>query len=225
MKTQNLDVLQRRIQHEFKNKTLLEQALTHKSAHHRNNERLEFLGDAILNFVIADFLYQQFSDATEGVLTRARASLVNKITLSEIATELSLGDYLHLGIGEQRSGGFRRESILADTLEAIVGAIYLDAGFEKSRDCLGQWFASRLVMLKPAQQEKDPKTRLQEWLQANQKSLPKYNVISITGEPHCQVFTVSCEVEGILEVATGYGSSRRFAEQEAARKILELIEQ
>lgn len=223
MKTQNLDVLQRRIQYEFKNKILLEQALTHKSAHHRNNERLEFLGDAILNFVIADFLYQQFSDATEGELTRARASLVKKTTLSEIAVELAIGDYLHLGIGEQRSGGFRRESILADTLEAIVGAIYLDAGFEQSRDCLAQWFASRLAKLKPEQQEKDPKTRLQEWLQANQKPLPTYQIISITGEPHCQTFTVRCEVEGIAEVTTGYGSSRRFAEQEAARKILELI--
>jgi len=223
VRIQDLEVLQRRIQYEFKNRMLLEQALTHKSAHHRNNERLEFLGDAILNFVIADFLYQQFSDATEGELTRARASLVKKTTLSEIAVELSIGDYLHLGIGEQRSGGFRRESILADTLEAIVGAIYLDSGFEQSKDCLAQWFASRLVQLKPEEQEKDPKTRLQEWLQANQRALPKYHVVSITGEPHCQIFTVSCEVDGILQITKGYGSSRRFAEQEAARKILELI--
>lgn len=223
MKILNHDVLERRLHYSFKNKKLLQQALTHKSAHHKNNERLEFLGDAILNFVIADLLYQQFEHASEGELTRARASLVNKNTLSEVAQELTVGDFLNLGIGEQRSGGFRRDSILADSLEAILGAIYLDSDFGHCRVCLGQWFANRLATLQPENQEKDPKTRLQEWLQANQKPLPKYNIMSIIGEPHAQTFTVSCEVEGVHPIVTGIGSSRRFAEQEAARKILEII--
>jgi ribonuclease-3 len=223
VKVLNNDVLERRLHYSFQNKKLLHQALTHKSAHHKNNERLEFLGDAILNFVIADLLYQQFEYASEGELTRARASLVNKTTLAEVAQELSIGDFLNLGIGEQRSGGFRRESILADTFEAILGAIYLDSGFEQCRICLQQWFLKRMANLQPENQEKDPKTRLQEWLQANQKPLPKYNIMSIIGEPHAQTFTVSCEVEGCQTIVTGIGSSRRFAEQEAARKILEII--
>jgi ribonuclease-3 len=207
----------------FKAQELLEQALTHKSAHHKNNERLEFLGDAILNFVIADLLYQQFTSATEGELTRARASLVNKTTLFEIATVLQLGDFLHLGLGELRSGGFRRESILADSLEAIIGAIYLDGDFNQCRKCLQRLFASRIAVLKPENQEKDPKTRLQEWLQANQKPLPVYQIISIIGEPHAQTFTVSCEVQGCCAPMIGIGMSRRVAEQEAARKILEKV--
>jgi ribonuclease-3 len=221
-KVEKLQLLQIRLKYEFNDKVLLQQALTHKSANFKHNERLEFLGDAILNFVIADVLYQQFTSATEGELTRARASLVNKSSLYEIAQELDLGDHLNLGIGEQRSGGFRRESILADALEAIVGAMYLDAGFLPCRDCVLQWFGSRINVLKPETQEKDPKTRLQEWLQANHRTLPKYQVVSIEGDPHAQVFTVSCEVDG-YPFAHGQGTSRRFAEQQAAHKILELL--
>ncbi|MBS0289887.1 MAG: ribonuclease III [Proteobacteria bacterium] len=223
MKKLNLNLLEKRLGYDFKDKNLLTQALTHKSANHQHNERLEFLGDAILNFIIADLLYLQFISATEGELTRARASLVNKSALHEIALSLELSDHLHLGIGEQRSGGFRRESILADTVEAILGAMYLDSDFEHCRNVIVHLFHPRLTILKPKEQIKDPKTRLQEWLQAHHKPLPKYHIISIIGEPHAQTFTISCEIEGCLQVVQGIGASRRIAEQEAARKMLELI--
>ena len=220
---ENLEVLQRKMGYFFKNTSLLTQALTHKSARHKHNERLEFLGDSILNFLIADLLYQQFNTASEGDLTRARASLVKKGTLLEVAIEFSLGDHLHLGIGEQRSGGFRRGSILADALEALIAAIYLDAGFQTCQECIKRWYSSRLAKLNPDTQEKDPKTRLQEWLQANHKPLPKYQVVEISGEPHSQTFKVTCEIEGSVIVMEGTGSSRRFAEQAAAQKMLEFI--
>lgn len=218
-----LELLERRLNYQFKNKALFKQALTHKSSNHLHNERLEFLGDAILNFIIADLLFQEFKDATEGELTRARASLVNKAALFEIAQTFSLGEFLYLGIGEQRSGGFRRESILADALEAIIGAIYLDAGLKVIYQCIQRWYADKMAVLTPHAQEKDPKTRLQEWLQANQKALPLYQVISIKGEPHSQIFTVSCEIPELSLVIEGEGSSRRIAEQIAARKTLEVI--
>lgn len=217
-----LAALQRRLGYQFKTLNLLEQALTHKSASFKHNERFEFLGDAILNFVIADLLYQQFDEATEGELTRARASLVKKQTLSDIALEFNLSEYLRLGIGEQRSGGFRRESILADTLEAIICAIYLDGGFAACRECLAMWFGKRVAQA-PNAQGKDPKTRLQEWLQANGRELPKYQVAAISGEAHSQNFAVTCEIACLGISAQGLGSSRKIAEQVAARKILELI--
>lgn len=218
-----LEVLERALQYEFCDKSLLGRALTHKSAHHLHNERFEFLGDAILNCVIADLLFAQFTDATEGELTRARASLVNQNTLSQVAQEMMLGDYLRLGMGEQKSGGFRRDSILADALEAILGAVYLDQGFAVAYECVRRWYDSRLVNLKPNEQEKDPKTQLQEWLQANQKSLPRYQVVAMVGEPHAQLFTVVCEIEELSLIVEGQGTSRRIAEQAAARKILEKI--
>ncbi|MGE3320323.1 MAG: ribonuclease III [Candidatus Berkiella sp.] len=218
-----LDVLERALQYEFSDKSLLMRALTHKSAHHQHNERFEFLGDAILNCVIADLLFSQFTDATEGELTRARASLVNQSTLSQVAQEMMLGDYLRLGMGEQKSGGFRRDSILADALEAILGSIYLDKGFDSAYECIRRWYDSRLANLKPNEQEKDPKTQLQEWLQANQKSLPRYQVVAMVGEPHSQIFTVVCEIEELSLIVEGQGTSRRIAEQAAARKILEKI--
>lgn len=217
-----LDVLERQLSYQFKDKQILKQALTHKSYKHLHNERLEFLGDAILNFIIADLLFKQFSRATEGELTRARASLVNKTALFEIAQTFSLGDFLYLGMGEQRSGGFRRESILADALEAIIGAIYLDAGLETVHACVQKWYQKKIATLEPSAQEKDPKTQLQEWLQANQMPLPLYQVVTIEGEPHAQIFTVSCELSNLMTVK-GQGSSRRIAEQVAARKILEMI--
>lgn len=220
---ERLDVLERSLRYVFNDKALLTRALTHKSANYQHNERLEFLGDSILNCVIADLLFSQFNSATEGELTRARASLVNQTTLSQIAQEMSLGDYLRLGMGEQRSGGFRRDSILADALEAIVGAIYLDKGFLQAYETIRVWYESRLAVLKPDEQEKDPKTQLQEWLQANQKPLPRYQVISIVGEPHAQVFTVVCEIAELSLLVEGQGTSRRIAEQQAARKILEKI--
>lgn len=218
-----LELLERSLQYEFQDKALLKRALTHKSAHHQHNERLEFLGDAILNCAVADLLFSQFQNATEGELTRARASLVNQSTLAEIAHEKSLGDYLCLGMGEQKSGGFRRDSILADALEAILGAIYLDMGFLTAHDTVQKWFQSRLAILKPEEQEKDPKTQLQEWLQANQKPLPRYQVVSMVGEPHAQIFTVKCEIAELSLLVEGQGTSRRIAEQRCARKMLEKI--
>lgn len=218
-----LDVLERSLKYEFRDKALLMRALTHKSANHQHNERLEFLGDAILNCVIADLLFTQFESATEGQLTRARASLVNQTMLAQIAQEMTLGDYLLLGMGEQKSGGFRRDSILADALEAILGAIYIDSGFGAAFESIRLWYEKRLAVLKPDEQEKDPKTQLQEWLQANQKPLPRYQVIAMLGEPHAQVFTVICEIAELSLLVEGQGNSRRIAEQQAARKILEMI--
>lgn len=218
-----MTTLEKRLGYEFKNKQLLNLALTHKSAHHQNNERLEFLGDAILNFVVADLLYHHFPKAKEGELTRARAVLVRQKSLSDLALKFALSDFLHLGLGEQRSGGFRRESILADTVEAIIGAIYLDSGIEACQRCLKQWLGEKLAAIDPAQQEKDPKTQLQEILQANHRPLPKYEVVSIEGEAHAQTFTIRCEVEGVSQGVTGQGLSRRLAEQRAAEKMLELL--
>ncbi len=219
----NLEVLQRHLGYKFRNEELLERALTHKSAHYQNNERLEFLGDALLNFVIAERLFSQFSKASEGELTRARASLVNKTSLYEIALTLSLSDYLNLGIGEKRSGGHRRESILADTLEAIICALYLDSDFANAKAFIERLYEQKIAALKPEEQDKDPKTQLQEWQQGHKQPLPKYQIISMIGEPHAQTFIVSCEVEGIAEIVQGIGPSRRVAEQIAARKMLELI--
>lgn len=207
----------------FTENDLLTQALTHKSANHQNNERLEFLGDAVLNLVIATVLYQQFPHATEGDLTRTRASLVNKNTLSEVALELSLDQHILLGIGEKRSGGFRRASILADALEAVLGAIYLDGGFEACSKAIQHYYASRLLTVNPDDHRKDPKTDLQEWLQANHHPLPKYTIIKIEGEPHDQHFIVLCEVDVLSLQASGEGHSRRIAEQVAAQKILEQL--
>ncbi|MBS0286140.1 MAG: ribonuclease III [Proteobacteria bacterium] len=223
VKVRNLEVLERHLGYVFTNKALLLQALTHKSAHHLNNERLEFLGDAILNFVVADLLFSQFTQATEGELTRARASLVNQDSLHEIALTLSLSDYLNLGLGEQKSGGHRRGSILADTLEAIICAIYQDSDFTIVRAFIERLFITKIAELNLEEQEKDPKTQLQEWLQGQRKALPKYHIVSMIGEPHAQTFIVRCEVEGIMQVVEGIGSSRRIAEQIAAKKMLEII--
>lgn len=222
-KSDSFGLLERRLGYTFKNPALLTQAVTHKSASHINNERLEFLGDAILSCVIADLLYQQFSGATEGQLTRARASLVKKPTLSAVAQELKLGDHLQLGIGEQRSGGFRRDSILADAFEGLLGALYCDGGYDLCYQMIQQWFASRLAVIKPEAQAKDPKTQLQEWLQANHHSLPVYAVLSVKGEAHAQVFTVNCEIPDLGLVAQGEAESRRIAEQIAASQLLEKI--
>lgn len=222
-KSDNLGLLERRLHYTFKTPALLAQAVTHKSAGHKNNERLEFLGDAILSAVIADLLYQQFSDASEGQLTRARASLVKKPTLAAVAQELMLSEHLQLGIGEQRSGGYRRDSILADALEAIIGALYLDGGFQSAYQKIQQWFQSRLMAIQPEAQAKDPKTQLQEWLQANHYALPVYQVLSVKGEPHAQIFQVHCEIADLGLTSEGEGISRRIAEQIAAAQLLEKL--
>ncbi|MGI2028575.1 MULTISPECIES: ribonuclease III [unclassified Endozoicomonas] len=224
MKTLELARLQKKLGHEFSNQSLLALALTHRSFGSRNNERLEFLGDSIVNFVIAEALYERFPDAKEGQLSRLRARMVRGVTLAELGREFELGDFLRLGSGELKSGGFRRESILADAVEAIIGAIYLDAGMAVCHQRIRTWFTTRLDQLTTTdEQNKDPKTRLQEYLQARQQSLPKYQVTDIQGEAHDQHFSVICELECLDEPSKGEGSSRRGAEQQAARNALKLL--
>lgn len=200
----------------------LEEALTHRSASAHNNERLEFLGDALLNLIIAEYLFQHYPKASEGELSRLRASLVKGETLADLARDLRLGDWLRMGPGELKSGGYRRESILSDTLEAIIGAVYLDGGFVACRDLVLRLYQDGLARLPNASELKDPKTRLQEYLQARQRPLPVYNVLEIRGEPHAQSFTVECVVVELLRTIA-IGNSRRKAEQEAARLLLEQI--
>lgn len=218
-----LDVLVKRIGYTFKNKDLLELALTHRSVSSKNYERLEFLGDSILGFVISKELFQRFSKAQEGQLSRLRASLVKGETLANIARELEIGGCLQLGGGELKSGGFRRSSILADAFEALIGAIYLDSDIVTAEEFILRFFKERLDACDPSKALKDPKTQLQEILQAESSSLPVYNVLNTAGEAHNQTFEVECYIEerGIKQVATG--TSRRKAEQAAAKKILDII--
>jgi len=203
--------------------TLLEEALTHRSLGSRNYERLEFLGDAVLSFVVAEMLYREFDGASEGELSRYRATLVSGETLGEIALALGLGEHLRLGEGELKSGGFRRASILSDALEAILGALYLELGMEPARRAVEKLLGSRLASLPDAAQLKDPKTRLQEDLQGRGLGLPRYEVIDVRGEPHRQEFTVRCEVPDLGLAQEASGTSRRRAEQEAASRLLERL--
>ncbi len=216
--------LARRIGHSFSDESLFELALTHRSCGKKNNERLEFLGDSILNFVIADDLFQRFPQAKEGDLSRLRARLVKGVTLSEVARELGLGDYLRLGSGELKSGGYRRDSILADAVEAIIGAIYLDTDMETARAFVLKWYQQRLENIDLNESLKDSKTRLQEFLQSRRLALPTYELINVEGEAHAQTFYIDCRVEGLANVAKGVGSSRRQAEQEAAKNALTALQ-
>ncbi|MGC6406784.1 ribonuclease III [Bisgaard Taxon 45] len=222
--TQNLDRLQRQIGYTFNQSGLLKQALTHRSAAVKHNERLEFLGDAILNLIIAEALYHQFPKCNEGELSRMRATLVREPTLATLARQFELGDYLSLGPGELKSGGFRRESILADCVEAIIGAISLDSDLATTSKIVQHWYQVLLKQIQPGDNQKDPKTRLQEYLQAKRLPLPNYNVVEIKGEAHCQTFTVECYVQNIDRTFVGIGASRRKAEQAAAEKILQELE-
>lgn len=219
----DLAVLAKTLGYRFSDVDLLEQALTHRSVGPRNNERLEFLGDSILNFVISEALYQHCDKAKEGALTRQRASLVKGETLAELAIDFELGEYLHLGVGEMRSGGYRRASILADALEAIIAAIYLDSDIATVKKLILSWFAERLASLQQTDVLKDPKTRLQELLQARYIPLPEYKVVSTEGEQHCQTFTVECRIQGYPEATVGIANSRRRAEQEAAKQFLQRL--
>lgn len=218
----SLDKLIRDLDYRFNDEALLETALTHRSVTQNNNERLEFLGDAVLGMVIAEELFKRFPKANEGELSRLRASLVKGVTLAEIARSFELGEVIRLGQGELKSGGFRRNSILADAFEAILGAIYLDGGFESCRKIILKHFSSRLDAVSPETAQKDPKTRLQEHLQATQQPLPNYDVVDIAGEAHAQTFTVECLVDGMAAVRAK-ASSRRKAEQAAAEMILETL--
>lgn len=215
-----LSRLQSRFHHSFRDPALLQQALTHRSASSVNNERLEFLGDALVNFVIADALFRLQPGAEEGALSRLRASLVREQTLALLARELQISDALILGESELKSGGFRRDSILADAFEAILGAIYLDGGFDAARRSCEQLFAAQLADLPDADSLKDAKTRLQEWLQARGRPLPRYEVIEESGPPHRRHFHVRASVTDAEQIAEAHGSSRRAAEQDAAQGLL-----
>lgn len=210
----------RRLGHSFQNAALAEQALTHRSHSSTHNERLEFLGDAIVNFVIAEALFRRFPSTREGELTRMRATLIRTETLAAIAREFELGEYLRLGSGEMKSGGKRRDSILADTLEALIGAIYLDGGIDACKRCVEAWFETRLQQVTPGEVNKDPKTRLQEWLQARGQALPVYTLAATHGEEHNQHFDMVCTIPSVTKPFSGSGSSRRAAEQAAAQDAL-----
>ena len=222
--TTSLDELISKLGYEFKDESLLKTALTHRSKSSVNNERLEFLGDAILGFIVAEVLYAHFKKATEGQLSRFRSSLVKKDTLADLAREFSLGDYLLLGSGELKSGGFRRDSILADAMEAIIGAIYLDGGIKPVKKFVKENLEEQINSLSlEGTDNKDPKTSLQEFLQGRHLELPKYEVIATTGDDHSQNFEVSCTVEVVDEPVIGVGTSRRRAEQAAAQLMLEKL--
>ncbi|QGM21916.1 ribonuclease III [Spiribacter sp. 2438] len=204
----------------FGESDLLRQALTHRSASGPNNERLEFLGDAVLNFVIADEIYRRRPDLREGELSRLRAALVNKNALAAIARDTGLGGHIVLGSGELKSGGRRRDSILADALEALIGAVYLDGGFEAGRDLVLRLYTDHLDRLPEMEAHKDAKTRLQEYLQARGLELPAYAVEEVSGRAHEQVFHVVCTSEALQQAGEGRAGSRRQAEQEAAADLL-----
>ena len=209
--------------YECRDVRIFEAALTHRSVGGQHNERLEFLGDAVLNCVTADLLYRHFPQAPEGELSRYRATLVSGEALAALAAELNLGERMQMGAGELKSGGFRRKSILADAVEALLGAIYMDGGFNAAAAVIERMFAPRLSVLPSAAQLKDPKTRLQEALQARAMPLPEYVVVGVTGEPHVQHFSVSCEIAGLSIRTIGEGSSRRAAEQESAKLAIEQL--
>ncbi|KAA3623688.1 MAG: ribonuclease III [Proteobacteria bacterium] len=202
---------------------LLNQALTHRSAGAVNYERLEYLGDSVLEFVVSEYLYLRFPHAAEGQLTRTRAQIVKEPTLARVARSLSLGDYLRLGGGELKSGGFDRDSILADALEAIIGAFYLDGGLETAREFVLERFADELEGVDPERVHKDPKTMLQEQLQGRGGALPVYEVAGVSGAAHDQVFVVHCRIPGDDRVFEGEGGSKRKAEQSAAVKALSAL--
>lgn len=211
--------LSRKLGHKFVKPELLRQALTHRSRGAPNNERLEFLGDGALNFVIASLLYERFPDLSEGELSRARAFLVKEDTLLQIALELDLGSHMLLGEGELKSGGFRRPSMLADTLEASLGAVYLDGGFSAVATVVAHLYENIITSLDPAHLYKDPKTCLQEYLQGQKLPLPLYTVMVTSGAAHAQQFEVECRVEKLNARAVGQGASRRLAEQQAAEHV------
>lgn len=221
----SLDILYSRIGYQFSRRRLLELALTHRSAKREHNERLEFLGDSILSLVIADALYSQFPKADEGDLSRMRSTLVRGQTLAEIARDFCLGECLQLGPGELKSGGFRRESILADAVEAIIGAIYLDSDMETCRQVVIAWYQQRLNDIQPGVNQKDPKTQLQEYLQGQKLPLPVYSVVSTKGQAHNQEFTISCLIDGLEghQEFIGKGTSRRKAEQTVAHLALQAV--
>jgi len=221
---QDINKLCQKIDYTFNNEKLLLEALTHRSVGSINNERLEFLGDSVLNFVVAEKLFDSLPDASEGDLSRLRASVVKKESLVEVAKTLQLGDYISLGSGELKSGGFRRESILADAVEGIFGAVLRDADFDTCKQLILRLCEFKIKQTIEDGPEKDAKTQLQEYLQSRRYRLPEYTVTDISGKAHQQTFTVECFIKELKMKTTGAGRSRRIAEQEAAQKAIELIE-
>lgn len=219
----NFKQLQKRISYEFVDESLLTLALTHRSFGAENNERLEFLGDSLLGLTISEALFYKFPTVQEGILSRQRSGLVKGETLAEIAREFSLSDYLIMGQGELKSGGFRRDSILADAVEAMIGAIFLDSDIAQCKKIVLTWFEARLAGLSADDQLKDPKTQLQELLQAQKRPLPIYTVVNIDGATHEQSFTVSCEVALLDQPIQATANSRRLAEKETALQALHLL--
>jgi ribonuclease III len=219
------DVLCRRLAYTFNDPTLLIRALTHRSKGSDHNERLEFLGDSVLNLVISTELYDRFPRLAEGELTRLRASLVRQPTLASHARDLDMGQYVELGGGELKSGGYDRDSILADTLEAVIGAIFKDGGMDQAARVIRSLYQDNFARLNPDDVPKDPKTQLQEYLQKHSLPTPSYTVIDISGEPHNQNFVVECRVSGLSSPVTGAGSSRRAAEQQAAERAFGILVQ
>ncbi len=219
-----LSALEKRLGHQFADPRLLEQALTHRSRGADNNERLEFLGDGVLGCAMADELYARFPQLSEGKLTRLRASLVREEALAEVAKTLGLGEFLRLGEGELAAGPEPRPSILADALEALLGAVFLDAGYDAARKTVLAAFGPLIERLDPERPAKDAKTRLQEVLQAKHRRLPQYEVVAVTGEAHRQAFVVECSVAELDLTAKGSGTSRQRAEQQAAKAMLEKLE-
>ena len=214
------EVLAKKLGLRFNDPELFRRALTHRSAHSKNNERLEFLGDSVLGFVIAECLYEKFPEADEGVLSRLRSILVNQSALAQVARQLNLGDYLILGSGELKSGGYRRDSILSDAVEAILGAILKDQGMDVASTWILDLFASSIERLSLENWQKDPKTRLQEMLQGHGMELPVYSLLSQEGQPHDQYFRVECRIQLTSQISLGAGASRKKAEQQAAENML-----
>ncbi len=219
-----IEQLSKRLDYAFQDPELLRLALTHRSVGSQNNERLEFLGDSLVNCVIADALFKRFPAASEGDLSRMRAHLVKGQTLAEVALELSVGDFLILGSGELKSGGFRRNSILAGAMEAIFGAVYCDAGFIAVENLILSLYKLRLDDASIETMSKDPKTRLQEFLQGRRMALPEYNVVAVEGKDHKQLFRVECTISSLDQPVLGSGRSRRKAEQDAAEITLKQLE-
>lgn len=222
-KKKKIKNLQKKIKYNFSKIKLLKQALTHRSANSHHNERLEFLGDSILNFIITNNLYHRFPKIDEGNMSRMRAKLVKGNTLAKIAKEFNLGKCLYLGAGEFKNGGFLRESILANTIEAIIGSIFLDSNFLKTEKIILKWYYTRLTKITPGDKQKDPKTRLQEYLQSHHLPLPNYSLKKIYGEAHNQKFIIQCTISCSKKIIQGKGSSRRKAEQKAAEKTLKIL--
>jgi len=215
--------LEKLLDYQFKDETLLQHALTHRSYGSRNNERLEFLGDSVLGMVIADELFKRYPDAQEGELSRRRAAIVRGTTLADIAREIGIGDHLRLGPGELKSGGYRRDSILADAIEAIIAAVYIESGIDAARLVVAKLFNEKMADNRVVTNLKDPKTTLQEYLQSRKIELPLYELITVSGQSHDQEFYVECKVASLGLITNGRGSSRKAAEQQAAERALQEI--